>query len=128
MSWNKGYVIVGAGQTWGQNFWWKLDNADGVYKAAWDNGKEVVGGNCHSVGVVGWTLGGGRGWLSALYGAGADQVLSMNIVKANGDIVTDVSFDKESDLFSALRGGGGGFAVVTEMKLKLHDVSILKFS
>ena len=147
--WTEGYVTVGAGQTWGQNFWWKLENAEGVYDVAWKNGKEVVGGNCHSVGVVGWTLGGGRGWLAAKHGAGVDQVLSMDVVLADGTILTDIrhtnSYAKYPckylshhfeffeacfvlDLFSALRGGGGGFAVVTQMKLKLHDVSLIKVS
>ena len=109
---------------------------------AWKNGKEVVGGNCHSVGVVGWTLGGGRGWLAAVHGAGVDQVLSMTVVLADkdGTILKDISFTNKPgryilhksfphlyvlELFSALRGGGGGFAVVTEMKLKLYDVSLI---
>ena len=91
-TWTEGYVTVGAGQTWGQNFWWKLVNAEGVYDAAWKNNKEVVGGNCHSVGVVGWTLGGGRGWLAAVHGAGVDQVLSMTVVLADGTLLKDISF------------------------------------
>ena len=69
-----------------------MTNAEGVYDVAWKNKKEVVGGNCHSVGVVGWTLGGGRGWLAAVHGAGVDQVLSMTVVLADGQIFKDISF------------------------------------
>ncbi|KAK0716288.1 hypothetical protein B0H67DRAFT_487356 [Lasiosphaeris hirsuta] len=66
----------------------------------------------------GWTLGGGHGPLASLYGLGADQVLSMNIVTAEGRFVT-ADLNQNRDLFFALRGGGGGtFGIVTSMMVK----------
>ena len=46
--WTDGYAVVGAGQTWGLNYWWSLDKAEGVYGLAAQHGKEAVGGTCHS--------------------------------------------------------------------------------
>ena len=92
-NWTQGYATVGAGQTWGEHFWWSLENSGGVYKEAWNNKREVVGGNCHSVGVVGWTMGGGRGYLSSIHGAGADQLLWARIVLANGTAI-DASYSE----------------------------------
>jgi len=122
-TWTDGYAIVGAGTTFGQNFWWSLDNSEGLYKLAQQYNKEAVGGTCHSVGVVGWTMGGGRGWTAPQYGLGVDQLLAATVVTAKGDEeIIEVGYDNEenSDLFRALRGGGPGWGIITELKFKLH--------
>ncbi|PGH18547.1 hypothetical protein AJ79_00326 [Helicocarpus griseus UAMH5409] len=92
-----------------------------IYKAAHDLGLNVVGGEGQTVGVYGgYTQGGGHSPLSSLYGMGADQVLSMEVVTADGKFVT-ASFDENQDLFWALRGGGGGtWGVVTSMTVKAY--------
>lgn len=75
------------------------------------------------VGIVGWTMGGGRGWTAPLHGVGADQVLNMSLVLADGTITT-ANFDENKDLFNAIRGGGPGFGIITEITLKMHKVRI----
>ncbi len=74
-----------------------------------------------SVGVVGAALGGGTGYLSRKYGITADNVISITAVTADGSSVM-ASEDENPDLFWAMRGGGGNFAVVTSMLLELHEV------
>lgn len=74
-----------------------------------------------SVGVIGAALGGGTGYLARKYGMTADNAISINAVTADGRAVT-ASADENPDLFWALRGGGGNFAVVTSMLLDLHEV------
>ena len=76
------------------------------------------------MGIVGWTMGGGRGWTAPLYGIGVDQVLSMDLVLANGTI-TNASFDENKELFNSIRGGGPGFGVVTSLTLKLYEVAFI---
>ncbi|KAG0055623.1 hypothetical protein BGZ83_007923 [Gryganskiella cystojenkinii] len=77
-------------------------------------GWTLNGGTCPSVGVGGHTLGGGFGLLARKYGLLADRILEMQVVNAQGKILT-VSATQNADLFYALRGAGGGsFAVVTE--------------
>jgi FAD/FMN-containing dehydrogenase len=67
-----------------------------------------LSGAAPSVGVAGYTMGGGLSWLSRRYGFAADSVLRVTVVLADGRIVT-ASRDQHSDLFWALRGGGGNF-------------------
>ncbi|HUG07933.1 MAG TPA: FAD-binding oxidoreductase [Acidimicrobiia bacterium] len=74
-----------------------------------------------SVGVVGAALGGGTGYLSRKYGITADNVISIDAVTSDGRPVT-ASADENPDLFWAMRGGGGNFAVATSMLLGLHEV------
>ena len=120
-NWSEGYAEVGAGLTFGKNFWWKL--SDGGYELAKKAGKEMVGGTCHSVGIVGWTIGGGRGWTSPKYGLGVDQLLHADLVDANGDLVS-ANYSHNPELFYALRGGGGGFGgVIYRLKIKMHSPS-----
>ena len=69
-------------------------------------------------------MGGGRGWTAPLYGLGVDQVLSMDLVLANGTI-TMASFEENKELFKAIRGGGPGFGVITSLTLKLHEVAFI---
>lgn len=84
-------------------------------------GLTTTTGNCSSVGMAGLTLGGGYGPLSGRLGLAADNLLSAEVVLADGRVVT-ASPDAEPDLFWALRGGGGNFGVVTSMQMRLHAV------
>ncbi|KAI1763346.1 FAD-binding domain-containing protein [Hypoxylon sp. FL1150] len=90
-----------------------------AYEFAHSHGLIVVGGNCPNVGLAGgYTQGGGISILSSKYGLAADQVLAWEVVTAAGDYVT-ASATENSDLFWALRGGGGGtYGVVVSMTVK----------
>lgn len=80
----------------------------------------VVGGSDGGVGIGGWTMGGGHSALSRMYGLGVDNVVSFDVVLANGDVVV-ANGTSNSDLFWALRGGGGGtFGVVANMTIRLR--------
>ncbi|MBI1278045.1 MAG: FAD-binding protein [Anaerolineaceae bacterium] len=78
-------------------------------------------GSTTDVGVVGYTLGGGMGWLARKYGLSADSVNFFEMVTADGRIL-HVSQSENSDLFWALCGGGGSFGVITGMEIKLYAV------
>ena len=81
----------------------------------------VVGGLCPTVGVSGFTLGGGYSMLSRYHGLAIDNLLSVTMVTANGSSVVEANSTVHSDLFWALRGGGGGnFGVVTRFTFQLH--------
>ncbi|KAF2258584.1 FAD binding domain-containing protein [Lojkania enalia] len=92
-----------------------------IYKAASEKGRVVVGGEGETVGIFGgYIQGGGHSPLTSLYGTGADQVLSYDVVTAAGEFVTANS-TSYPDLFWALRGGGGStFGVVTSVTVKAH--------
>ncbi|NLX10769.1 MAG: FAD-binding oxidoreductase [Chloroflexi bacterium] len=79
-------------------------------------------GSSPDVGVIGYTLAGGFGWLVRKYGLAIDSVLAFEVVTADGR-VRRVSATENSDLFWALRGGGGSFAVVTGMEIELYPVT-----
>jgi FAD/FMN-containing dehydrogenase len=85
-------------------------------------GLALVLGGCSSVGIGGFTLGGGEGALSGKYGLSCDNLLSATVVLADGRLVT-ASTDQHADLFWALRGGGGNFGVVTSFRLRAHPVT-----
>ncbi len=72
-------------------------------------------------GIAGLTLGGGIGWVRRKYGLASDNLLSVDIVTADG-VFRHASDDEHPDLFWALRGGGGNFGVVTSFRFRLHPV------
>jgi hypothetical protein len=84
-------------------------------------GLATVLGECSAVGIAGFTLGGGLGRLMGKYGAGCDNLLSAEIVNADGNTLR-ASAQENPDLFWALRGGGGNFGVVTSLEYRLHPV------
>jgi FAD/FMN-containing dehydrogenase len=104
-------AVVRAGTQWGE-----------VVKAAARHGLAPLSGSGSTVGVVGYTLGGGLGWLARRYGLAADSVVRAEVVTADGRIL-DIGHDDHPELFWALRGGGAGFAVVTELEFELYPVT-----
>jgi FAD/FMN-containing dehydrogenase len=75
-------------------------------------------------GIAGLTLGGGIGWLNGKHGLACDNVLSMDVVTADGRLRT-VNADQHQDLFWALRGGGGNFGVVVSFTYRLHPTDMV---
>jgi len=80
-----------------------------------------------TTGISGLTLGGGFGWLSRKYGMTVDNLIGAQVVTADGESIR-VSEDEHSDLFWAIRGGGGNFGIVTRFELQLHPVGPETFS
>src|SRR5262249_54925061 len=81
-----------------------------------------LAGTSPDVGVVGYTLGGGLSWLSRRFGLAANSVRRIEVVTADGRPLT-VDADNEPELFWALRGGGGSYAIVTALEFDLQPVS-----
>jgi hypothetical protein len=101
-------VHVEAGATWGD-----VDHETQLF------GLVVPSGIVSTTGVAGFTLGGGFGWTSRTFGYAADNLLSVDIVTADGKLLR-ASETQNADLFWALRGGGGNFGAVTSFEFRAH--------
>ncbi len=104
-------AAVGGGATAGD-----LDHATSAF------GLATPGATVSSVGMAGFTLGGGIGYLNRAHGLALDNLLGADVVLADGSLVR-ADAEHEPELFWALRGGGGNFGVVTELRYRLHPVS-----
>jgi FAD/FMN-containing dehydrogenase len=101
---------VGAGALW-----------QDVVDAAAPHGLIALHGSSPTVGVTGYSLGGGMGWLARSHGLQANSITAIELVTADGEIVrTDA--DNDPELFWALRGGGGNFGIVTALEFKLYPL------
>ncbi len=89
-----------------------------------EHGLAVTGGAISTTGIAGLTLGGGLGWLMGLQGLAADNLISVELVTADGKVL-NVTAESEPDLFWALRGGGGNFGVATTFEYQLHEVAMV---
>jgi FAD/FMN-containing dehydrogenase len=103
-------ATVGAGVRWGD-----------FYEAALPHGLCPAGGTVSSVGVSGFTLGGGSGWLTRKHGLALDNLVAVEAVTADGQIVT-ASESENADLFWGIRGSAGNLAIVTRFTFRLHPV------
>ncbi len=96
-------------------------NAAAYSVAAGEQGLATGFGDTGSVGIGGITLGGGVGYLVRKHGLTIDDLLSADLVAADGELI-HVDEDSHPDLFWAIRGGGGNFGVATRFTLRLHDL------
>lgn len=104
-------VRVEAGAKW----------ADVVPEAA-AHGLVGLQGSTSHVGVVGYTMGGGFGWLGRRYGFAADSIKEADVVTADGDLIK-VSAHDNADLFWGLKGGGGNFGIVVSLEFTLYPIT-----
>jgi FAD/FMN-containing dehydrogenase len=109
-------VRAGGGVLWGE--------LDAVTQA---HGLHTPGGRVTTTGIGGFTTGGGYGWTSSKHGLACDNLLSAEVVLADGSVV--VAGPREHDeLFWGIRGGGGSFGIVTEFELRLHELGPTVFA
>ena len=104
----KGTALVQGGTKWGD-----FDREAERFELA------TTGGVISSTGVTGLTLGGGLGWLMGKHGLSCDNVISADLVTAEGTHLS-VSATQNEDLFWAIRGGGGNFGIVTALEFRMH--------
>jgi FAD/FMN-containing dehydrogenase len=95
--------------------WGELDRETQLH------GLATVGGIVTHTGIAGLTLGGGIGWLMRKHGATVDNLVSVDLVTADGELLT-AGEDENPDLFWGVRGGGGNFGIVTSFEYRLHRV------
>lgn len=95
--------------------WGELDRETQLH------GLATVGGIVTHTGIAGLTLGGGIGWLTRKHGATVDNLLSVDLVTAEGELLV-ASEDENPDLFWGIRGGGGNFGIATSFEYRLHPV------
>src|ERR1039458_2538523 len=103
-------TVVQGGAKWGE-----FDRECERYQLA------TTGGVISSTGVGGLTLGGGIGWLMGKHGLSCDNLVSADLVSADGCHIS-VSESQNEDLFWAIRGGGGNFGIVTALEFRLHPL------
>jgi len=103
-------------QAQGGALWRDLDHETQAF------GLATTGGTVSNTGIVGLTLGGGLGWLMGKHGLSVDNLISADVVTADGQFRRASERDN-ADLFWALRGGGGNFGVVTSLEYRLHPVT-----
>jgi len=108
----KGRRVVAAAGLWGGH----VDGETQQHDLA------TVLGQISDTGIAGLTLGGGFGWLSRQFGLACDNLISVEVVTADGKL-RRASSDENADLFWGLRGGGGNFGVATSFEYRLHPVS-----
>ncbi len=101
---------AGAGAVW-----------EDVVNPAAEHGLIALHGSSPDVGVAGYTLGGGMGWLARKHGLAANSVTAIEVVTADGEFHR-IDHTHERDLFFALRGGGGNFGIVTALEFKLYPL------
>ena len=104
------------GRAQGGVLWGEFDHETQAF------GLATTGGTVSNTGVSGLTLGGGLGWLMGKHGASVDNLLSADVVTADGQF-RRASATENPDLFWALRGGGGNFGAVTSLEFRLHPVT-----
>ncbi len=104
-------ITAGGGVTWGE-----------FNVAAHEKGLATTGGIISTTGIAGLTLGGGLGWIMGKYAMAVDNLVSAEVVLASGEIV-HANAETNTDLFWAIRGGGGNFGVVTSFTYRAHQLS-----
>jgi FAD/FMN-containing dehydrogenase len=111
-------VDPGARTAWAQGgvLWRELDHETQAH------GLATTGGTVSNTGIAGLTLGGGLGWLMGKHGLSVDNLISADVVTADGEL-RRASAKDHPDLFWALRGGGGNFGVVTALEYQLHPIT-----
>jgi FAD/FMN-containing dehydrogenase len=95
--------------------WAEFDGATQMH------GLAVTGGRFSTTGIAGLLLGSGSGWIERRCGLTADNLISAEVVTADGGVVR-CSADENADLFWGIRGGGGNFGIVTEFEIQLHKI------
>jgi len=106
----RGVARAGGGVVWEQ-----------VVDAAAPHGMAVLHGSSPDVGVAGYSLGGGVGWLARLHGLATNSLVAVELVTMDGEVVR-ADAENHPDLFWAVRGGGGNFGVVTALEFRMYPL------